>query len=102
MRVSTILAASTASLALAAPVQQKRANKLQFFGVNESGPEFGETNLPGTKDTDYVWPTLSTIDTFYNKGMNTFRVNILMERLTHSSMSDTLNADYLKDLKDVS
>ncbi|KAF2135423.1 glycoside hydrolase family 5 protein [Aplosporella prunicola CBS 121167] len=100
MRVSTILAASTASLALAAPVQHKRANKLQFFGVNESGPEFGETNLPGTKDTDYVWPTLSTIDTFYNKGMNTFRVNILMERLTHSSMSDTLDADYLADLKE--
>ena len=66
----------TAALALAAPT--KRASKLQFFGVNESGPEFGEGNLPGTYGKDYIWPTLSTIDTFIGQGMNTFRVNTLM------------------------
>ncbi|KAF2083299.1 glycoside hydrolase family 5 protein [Saccharata proteae CBS 121410] len=94
-----ILAAGTAGLALAAPTKKRSSSKLTFFGVNESGPEFGETNLPGTKGTDYVWPTLSTIDTFVNNGMNTFRVNIMMERLTHDTMSATLDADYLADLK---
>lgn len=103
MRVSTVLLAGTASLALAAPVQkeEKRASKFEFFGVNESGPEFGEGNLPGTLNTDYVWPTLSTIDTFVNKGMNTIRVNILMERLTQGSMTASLDATYLADLKKV-
>ena len=43
-----------ASLALAALVgeKKKRVPKLKFFGVNESGPEFGNTNLSGTKGKD--------------------------------------------------
>lgn len=102
MRFSTcLLAAGTASLALAAPLEgrpSKRASKLKFFGVNESGPEFGTSNLPGTLGTDYVWPTLSTIDTFVNKGMNIFRVNVLMERLIPTSMTGSLDATYLADL----
>lgn len=59
--LSILLAAGTASLALAAPVSP-RAKTFKFFGVNESGPEFGNKNFPGTKGKDYVWPTLSTID----------------------------------------
>jgi len=51
---------ATASVASAAAV--KRAGKMQFVGVNESGPEFGEKSLPGIPDKDYVWPTSSTID----------------------------------------
>ncbi|KAL0260313.1 hypothetical protein SLS55_003999 [Diplodia seriata] len=103
MRVSNILAvAGSASLALAAPVKEnKRAasnGTFTFLGVNESGPEFGETNLPGTLGTDYVWPTLSTIDSFLPK-FNIFRINILMERLTHDSMTASLDATYLADLK---
>lgn len=35
---------------------------VSVFGVNESGPEFGNKNLPGTLNKDYVWPTLSTVD----------------------------------------
>lgn len=27
----------------------------EFFGVNESGPEFG-TAIPGVLGTDYIWP----------------------------------------------
>lgn len=55
MRFSTLLvAAGTASIALAAPLDRpsKRASKLQFFGVNESGPEFGTGNIPGTEGTE--------------------------------------------------
>lgn len=65
MRFSSyvLAAAGIAAFAAAAPTQlSKRISKLKFFGVNESGPEFGQNNLPGVKGTDYVWPTLSTID----------------------------------------
>lgn len=94
------IAAGTASLALAAPLERsnKRTSKFQFFGVNESGPEFGTSNIPGTYGTDYIWPTLSTIDTFVNKGMNVFRINILMERLIPTSMTGSLDEAYLGNL----
>lgn len=105
MRFSTILlAAGTASLAIAAPLDpntksiSKRVSKFKFFGINESGPEFGEGKLPGTLNTDYVWPTLSTIDTFVAKGMNTIRINIMMERLVPNKMTGAMDATYLSDL----
>ncbi|KAK8216077.1 endo-beta-1,4-glucanase [Phyllosticta capitalensis] len=102
MRLTSFLAVSTASLAIAAPApkQERAASPFQFFGINESGPEFGETNLPGTLGTDYVWPNVSTFSTFINQGMNTFRVNVLMERLTENTMDASLNTAYLSDLKD--
>lgn len=101
MRFSTLLmAAGTASVALSSPITSiaKRVSKLQFFGVNESGPEFGTGNIPGVYGTDYTWPTLSTYDTFIADGMNMFRINILMERLVPTTMTGTLNAAYLGNL----
>ena len=55
---SIFLAASTAVLAAAAPTgeKKKRVSKLQFFGVNESGAEFGSGSIPGTLGVDYTWP----------------------------------------------
>ncbi|KAK5128249.1 hypothetical protein LTR85_002916 [Meristemomyces frigidus] len=99
MRLSTfLLAAGLSTLVHAAPTHKKRANKLQFFGVNESGPEFGTGDLPGVYGTDYTWPILSTYDTFIAQGMNTFRVNILMERLTPSGLTGGFDAAYLGNL----
>ncbi|CAK3894920.1 glycoside hydrolase [Lecanosticta acicola] len=99
MRLSSILfAAGTATLALAAPSSKKRASGIQFWGVNESGAEFGSSNIPGTYGTDYTWYNLSTIDTFTARGMNAFRVNFLMERLAQNTMTSTLNAGYLANL----
>lgn len=53
-----LLVASTAVLAVAAPSleKSKRAKKFQWFGVNESGAEFGNAALPGQLNKDYVWP----------------------------------------------
>ena len=65
MHFSTLLAAAaTIGLALAAPAEKKskRNTKLKFFGVNESGAEFGSTNIPGVYGTDYTWYNLTTID----------------------------------------
>jgi endoglucanase len=38
------------------------AAKFTFTGVNESGGEFGEANLPGALGKDYIWPSTSAID----------------------------------------
>jgi hypothetical protein len=50
--LSLLVAAGTvAQLAFAAPhvQKQKRANKLKYVGVNESGPEFGDGKYPGKR-----------------------------------------------------
>lgn len=96
MHLPTLAAFATAALSLAAPA--KRASKLQFFGVNESGPEFGEGTLPGAYGKEYIWPTLSTIDTFMSQGMNTFRINTLMERMVPNQMTGAFDAGYMKNL----
>ncbi|KAI5245174.1 glycoside hydrolase [Aureobasidium subglaciale] len=101
---SLLLAAGSASAVLSQPLTrlgQRAVNtsgKLQFVGINESGPEFGEGNIPGKLGTDYTWPDLSTISTFVGKGMNTFRVNFLMERLVPNQMTGSLDAAYLSNL----
>ncbi|KAF7191375.1 putative endo-beta-1,4-glucanase B [Pseudocercospora fuligena] len=96
--ITFVLSTST----LAAPHKfNKRASnetKLQFIGINESGPEFGEANLPGTYGTDYTWPNLTSIDTFISKGFNTFRINTLMERMVPDKMTGTLDEAYMGNL----
>ena len=97
MNTLTLLLAATT--ALAAPAA-KRASALQFFGVNEAGPEFGESNFPGIPDKDYVWPDLSTIDTFIASGMNTFRINTLMERMIPDTLTGSFDAAYMGNLSE--
>lgn len=61
MRFSDIvLAGLSASAASAAP--SKRAGKFIFTGANEAGGEFGEANLPGQYNKDYIWPDTAAID----------------------------------------
>ncbi|EWC44253.1 hypothetical protein DRE_01079 [Drechslerella stenobrocha 248] len=72
-----------------------------LFGVNEAGAEFG-TRIPGTLGTDYTWPTFASIDYFIEKGFNTFRVPIKLERVAppSSGLKDpsTYNQQYLSGL----
>ncbi|KAI0687841.1 endoglucanase [Cerioporus squamosus] len=77
--------------------------KFKFFGVNESGAEFGNTVFPGALGTEYIWPAPSSIDFFMGKGFNTFRVPFLMERVsppTTGGMAGPFNQTYLGGLKD--
>ena len=77
--------------------------KFQFFGVNESGAEFGNNIIPGALGTEYTWPAPSSIDFFMGRGFNTFRVPFLMERVSPPStggLSGPFNATYLSGLKD--
>ncbi len=55
-----------------------------YTGVNLSGAEFGQTNLPGVYNTDYTYPTDAEVDYFISKGLNTFRLPFRWERLQQS------------------
>lgn len=62
--------------AFAAPADEKRQDKkLQWFGINESGAEFGEKNFTGVYGKEYIWYDFKTIDQFIDQGMNMFRLN---------------------------
>ncbi|KAK4548300.1 hypothetical protein LTR36_010170 [Oleoguttula mirabilis] len=82
--------------------KDKRTDKFQFVGVNLSGPELqaSTTALPGVYSTDYTWFNLSTIDVFVSqRAMNSFRINILMERLVPGSLTNSaMDPDYLGNL----
>jgi endoglucanase len=71
------------------------------FGSNESGAEFGSQNIPGVLGTDYIWPSTSAIQTLRSAGMNIFRVAFAMERLVPGSLTSSMDATYLSDLKSV-
>ncbi|KAF7588446.1 hypothetical protein BBP40_005710 [Aspergillus hancockii] len=101
MRIGNlIMAASAAGLVHAYPTREmkKRGSGFTWFGVSESGAEFG-SSIPGTLGTDYTWPDTSKIATLRSDGMNVFRIPFLMERLVPTSMTGTPDSTYLKDLK---
>jgi endoglucanase len=58
-------ALAVVATAVAAPTEQKRQSstrKLQWFGINESGAEFGDKNYTGVYGTAYTWYDLPTYD----------------------------------------
>lgn len=50
-------------------------------GVNLAGAEFNEEALPGVEGIDYFYPTRAEVDYFIDKGLTTFRLPFLWERL---------------------
>ncbi|KIM24878.1 glycoside hydrolase family 5 protein [Serendipita vermifera MAFF 305830] len=79
------------------------ATKFKYFGVNQSSAEFGSGKIPGVLGTDYTWPSPSSVDYFIGKGMKTFRIAFLMERLAppSSGMAGAFDATYLAGLKTI-
>ncbi|QRV81254.1 Cellulase (glycosyl hydrolase family 5 protein) [Ceratobasidium sp. AG-Ba] len=77
--------------------------KFTYFGVNESCAEFGNTAWPGTLGKDYTWPTTDSVDYFLAKGMNTFRIAFLMERISPpaTGLTGAFDATYLAGLKTI-
>ena len=73
---------------------------LCYVGVNLPTAAFGETSIPGTYGKDYVYPELSTIDYFAEKGMNVLRLAVLWERLQHDLGSE-LDNDELQRIDSV-
>lgn len=64
-----VVAAALASTSLA------QTRKLKWFGINESGAEFGEKNFTGVYGKEFIWYDLNSIDQFIGQGMNMFRLN---------------------------
>ena len=51
------------------------------LGINICGSEFGEDNLPGTLNVDYVYPSSSEINYFYKKGFKVINLPFRWERI---------------------
>lgn len=56
------VAAALASTAFAAPNNKRQNRKMKWFGINESGAEFGEKNFTGVYGREFIWYDLKTID----------------------------------------
>jgi endoglucanase len=54
--------------------------------VSLAGAEFGEAHLPGTYNTDYIYPSVSSVAYFAGKGMNMVRLPFRWERLQPTLM----------------
>ncbi len=65
-------------------VSSSRAD-IQYAGVNLSGADFGQQNLPGTFGVDYTWPTSAEITYYRSKGMNVLRLPFRWERLQRTN-----------------
>ncbi|KAL2107998.1 hypothetical protein VUR80DRAFT_4414 [Thermomyces stellatus] len=95
---------AAAAAVRAAPAEDKPMTKrqggLQFTGVNVAGGEFGNMNLPGELNTDYVWPDKTALDTLFNDGMNIFRVAMMMERAIPDQMTGSINETYFEGFED--
>ncbi|KAJ7903429.1 endoglucanase [Mycena olivaceomarginata] len=74
--------------------------KFKFFGVNQSGAEFGSATWPGLWGKDFIFPAPSSIDYFVGKGFNFFRVPFQMERLVAPATGITgpFSSAYLANL----
>ncbi|KAL7276380.1 hypothetical protein RUND412_000617 [Rhizina undulata] len=107
LTVALALAAAATTAAAATSTSAYSSNctgtltKFTYYGVNEAGAEFGNSNIPGTLGTDYIWPTTDSIDYFMDLGYNTFRITHLMERLATSSLNGSFDATYLADMKSI-
>jgi endoglucanase len=67
--------------------------------VNLSGAEFGAA-LPGTLGVTYTWPTNAEVDYYMSKGMQTFRIPFMWERLQRTA-NGPLDATYAAALDSI-
>src|SRR4051812_26279528 len=75
------------------------ATVMPYRGVNLNGADFGSA-LPGTFNRDYTFPTTSEVDYYLGKGMTTFRIGFVWERLQPAAYGafDTTYANRLYSL----
>ena len=54
---------------------------LPYRGVNLAGAGHGPNAIPGVDGKDYAFPTPAEVDYFMSRGMNTFRIGFMWERI---------------------
>jgi endoglucanase len=75
------------------------AQNLPFkLGINLCGAEFGFQNLPGTLNTDYVYPSESDIQYFARKGFGVIALPFRWERIQHE-LNGELDQNELSEIK---
>jgi endoglucanase len=67
------------------------------FGVNLAGAEFG-SNMPGTFNSDYTYPTASELDYYQSKNLNLIRLPFRWERI-QPILNGNLDSNELMRLK---
>ncbi|KAH8819393.1 glycoside hydrolase family 5 protein [Xylogone sp. PMI_703] len=87
----TTLSTSTRTTTTGAP----QATGFKWVGVDESGAEFGQGNLPGKWGTDFIFPSNTSLQTLIGQGFNIFRVPFLMERMAPNGLAGALDPGYL-------
>ncbi|KAF8324124.1 glycoside hydrolase [Clavulina sp. PMI_390] len=95
-KTSTATSASSSSTGLTCSGTK---TKFSYFGVSESCAEWG-TAIPGTLGVDYTWPSPSSVDFFVAKGMTSFRIPFMIERLAPlaTGLTGAFDATYLSGL----
>jgi endoglucanase len=68
--------------------------------VNLSGAEFAADKLPGTANTDYVFPSSAALSAWKAKGVLVVRMPVLWERL-QPTLNEPLDATYAKQIDQV-
>lgn len=68
------------------------------FGVSLCGAEFGTNNLPGTYNTDYIYPDKNEIAYFARKGVTVMQLPIRWERI-QKSLNGPLDVTELNRIK---
>lgn len=63
------------------PIQKTAASQKMIWGVNVAGAEFGENNLPGIYEKDYIYPTVNELEYFASKGLSYIRLPFKWERM---------------------
>ncbi|WP_067145360.1 cellulase family glycosylhydrolase [Pseudotamlana agarivorans] len=67
------------------------------FGINLAGADFG-SNMPGTYNVDYTYPTESELDYYKTKGLKLVRLPFKWERIQHT-LNGNLNTDELSRIQ---
>lgn len=97
-RVAVTIAALPSPSPVTSPSPAPSAGPRRY-GVNVAGAEFGETALPGTLGTQYIYPTSAESARYFaGKGQTLVRVPFLWERLQPTAFGP-LAADDLRQLR---
>ncbi len=74
------------------PSPQQPTSKI--YGINISGGEFGEENLPGIINKDYIYPhSTEEYKYFRGKNLNIIRLPIRWERVQHEEFGELYTPD---------
>ncbi|KAJ4387789.1 Endoglucanase gh5-1 [Gnomoniopsis smithogilvyi] len=96
LATSTTSGTATTATTTTAAASSTSTGKFKWFGVDESGAEFGTGTYPGTWGIDFIFPDNSSLQTLISQGFNIFRVPFVMERmLSEETLTSSLAPAYL-------